>query len=387
MKRVINLVACAIAVFVALLISACSSDGPDMPNVDYGKLRIGKMNLSGAAQLALMTGSHSRAIEGEYLSAGLYKVDKDGKISAVGIYFTTDTLGNRLEKEYALRVAPRKLFQLTSNYMLATNCEYYDVDGDIVRDKWIEVGDDDEDIRLIKQEVPYKNLLVRLTDGKVWCVDNIITTIAKGSLYNVESVKGIFKESPDGVLYQKIDYDVYKYNLTNDNPSFEQVIVFPDNVSYVYPNLHIVSNGVLWNYTNGTTTDLFGRFSEIEFAWPHSGFQIMNVDDIETEAYDNPIVDLAENPEELKYRPVLDRNTRCAFFCIQNKPYVLLWTPGWCYSIGKDYYGPYSGSDYYDVAQQRYWKDVARFYEISVGDNPGSARLKTDYAMLTDIPE
>ncbi len=383
MKRFINYLVCAMAIFIALAMGSCQSDEP---GIDYGRMRIGKMNLNGAKQLALRTDDNkSRAIDGEFLSAGLYKINEKGEISAVGIYFTTDSLGNRLEKEYALRIAPRKLFKLTSNYIIATNCDYYDVDGDIVSDKWIQDGDG-EDCRLIKQNVPYAHLLVRLTDGKVWCIDNIIETIGKFQEYNrdiVVDIKGTFKEGPDGVLYQKIYNSGFKYNLMNDDPSFEQIVEF--NYFTEANGWLISSNGVIANFYNHfpfyyEDSDLLeydmkrsGENSEIEFAWPHSGFQRMEVADFAAEAYeDDQIIVLADNPD----RVVLERDSRCAFFYVQNKPYVLLWTPGRC-----------SSSRYYDVARQHYWKDVARLYEISTGNNPGSVKLKTDYIMLTDIPE
>lgn len=368
MKRFINIAACTIAIILSLAVSSCQSDEPGAPNTDYGKMRIGRMNLTGAKHLALKTGNNSRAIDGEYLSSGLYKVDANGNISAVGIYFTTDTLGNRLEKEYALRIAPRKLFQLTSNYMLATDCEYYDVDGDIVRDKWIEIGNDDEDIRLIKQEVPYKHLLVRLTDGKVWCVDNIIKTIANVYVYpsEVESVKGIFKETPDGVLYQKNVKDVYKYNLTNDNPSFEQVVVFPSHGAGLGDNLQIVSNGVLWHY-------LFQN-GEIEFAWPHSGFQVLSGQDLFDLLYKDKEVDLSSVKEDLKLEYEF---YSIGYVSVGERPFVILTTNLVShYHLSKDKYDKVNDWIYENKL------DMARFVELGVSDTPGGVKPMDNYLKL-----
>lgn len=72
-----------------LMMSGCSSDdGPKGPKIDYSQLRLGHMDLSGAVSIGLEDNNgSSRAIDGEYLSAGLYKVDAQGNISAVGVYF------------------------------------------------------------------------------------------------------------------------------------------------------------------------------------------------------------------------------------------------------------------------------------------------------------
>lgn len=171
MKTITQTATMAAFILTLLFICGCSNDGPAL-KTDYGKLRIGRMDLSGAVSIGLKgQGNSSRAIDGEYLSAGLYKVDASGNISAVGVYFTTDTLGNRLEHEEALRVVPGHLFDLTDNYMLVVNCDYYDSDGDFVSNKYN--TDENGDDYFIKQDVPYKDLLVRKSDGKIWCVDNI----------------------------------------------------------------------------------------------------------------------------------------------------------------------------------------------------------------------
>ena len=61
----------AVATFAA--ISGCSKDGPS-GRVNYGKLRISHMNLSGAVSLGISNNNGTRAIDGEFLSAGLYKI-------------------------------------------------------------------------------------------------------------------------------------------------------------------------------------------------------------------------------------------------------------------------------------------------------------------------
>lgn len=170
MKNYIRITLASALAFAMLFLCGCSNDEPNASRVDYGRLRLGKMDLSGAVSIGLKgQGAMSRAIDGEFLSAGMYKIDAAGNISAVCVYFTTDTLGKRLEHEEILRVAPGRLFDLTKNYMLAVRCTYYDCDGDIVSDKteYNDEADDDDYMHLIIQDVPYKNLLVGKSDGKI----------------------------------------------------------------------------------------------------------------------------------------------------------------------------------------------------------------------------
>ena len=122
--------------------------------------------------MGLSTESSSRAIDGEFLSAGLYKIDAAGNITAVGVYFTTDTLGKQTgARRKTKSSASQKIFDLSENYIYLMHCDYYDSDGDHVEDRW--EYDYDDNSYLVKQDVPYKDLLVRKSDGKIWCIDNI----------------------------------------------------------------------------------------------------------------------------------------------------------------------------------------------------------------------
>lgn len=263
MKTITQIATMAAFILTLLFMCGCSNDGPAL-KTDYGKLRIGRMDLSGAVSIGLKgQGNSSRAIDGEYLSAGLYKVDASGNISAVGVYFTTDTLGNRLEHEEALRVVPGHLFDLTDNYMLVVNCDYYDSDGDFVSNKYN--TDENGDDHFIKQDVPYKDLLVRKSDGKIWCVDNIADMLY-WYYYTYESygLEGEFKEDSHGSLYfsDRGGY-VYKFNLQESSSAFEQITA---NIQ-MFEDFFILDNGVVWSYRNGSPT------SSLHIGWPHSGFQ------------------------------------------------------------------------------------------------------------------
>ena len=240
----------------ALVLSGCSDDGVKN-SVDYTQMLPGRMDLTGAVSIGVKgytgTGA-SRAINGEYSSAGLYKVDAAGNISAVGVYFTTDKSGNRLEHEEYLRVVPLYIYDVTDNYMIALYCSYYDKDGDIVENEYVYDKKKDEEYA-IQREVPYKNLLVRKSDGKIWCVDNIIP---------IYEPVGIFGEDSKGTLYRlnKNDHHVYKFNLDTYSPSYEQISKSPE---FNGDHLFVFDNGVFVSY--------YDSFYVGDFGWPNSGFQ------------------------------------------------------------------------------------------------------------------
>ena len=243
-----------------LMLTGCATDSDVKGrHIDYGRLQLGRMDLKGAVSLGLKSESgQTRAIEGEYLSAGLYKIDAEGNISAVVVYFTTDTAGNRLEHEEMLRVVPSQLYNLTDNYLLVSNCEYYDSDGEFVSDKWI-----NDYSELIRQEVPYKNLLVRKTDGKIWCIDNIKETL----LDYYGKLKGAFYERLDGVVFFCNGY-VFKFNLKSEIPSFEQITA---SIKLSPSSFAVSDNDVPWSFSSKNLT----------IAWPHAGYTEFNRSSLE----------------------------------------------------------------------------------------------------------
>ena len=234
----------------ALTLGGCSDDGVKN-SFDYTQALPGRMDLTGAVSIGVKRytgGNDSRAINGEYSSAGLYKVDAAGNISAVGVYFTTDKSGNRLEHEEYLRVVPLLICDLTDNYMIAFGCYYYDKDGEIIDD-----GYDDKKDCAIRRNVPYERLLVRKSDGKIWSVDNIF--------YSANNL-GVFAEDSKGTLYRLYDGHVYKFNLDTYSPSYEQISKSPE--FKLCSDLLVFDNGVYVSYR----VDSHGTFG-----WPNSGFQ------------------------------------------------------------------------------------------------------------------
>lgn len=370
-----------------LLLNSCSDE--PKTTVNYSDLRIDRMDLSGAVTIGLSNGStNSRAIDGELASAGMYKIDANGNITAVGVYFTTDVEGNRLDHEESLRVAPKALFKLSDNFLLAIQCDYYDVEGDLVQDKF-EVIDDDN-IRLIKQEVPYKDLLVRISDGKIWCVDNVSEYLYSG--YNNWKLIGSFSESKNGELYYCLDSsqlgNVYKFRLNNLEPSFEQIV---KGINLNYNDFHVTENGVVWSASyNG---DLHSCHAT--FAWENSGFQ----------KFTPSISDIFEdNEKDLSHltlsgystdKLILERECGRSFIIsIDNNPYLLSdiifdWylleegdtTHRWYYRDGAK-----EVSD--EIINNYLWSESAFLVPLVNFDSPGSVHADLeDVIFLSDSPK
>ncbi len=343
--------------------TACSdkNDGPDIPDINYNKLKIGRMDLSGAVSVGLKNEDNSRAINGEYLSAGMYKIDTDGKIYAVAVYFTTDTLGNRLDHEERLRIVPKNLENISKDYLLVIDCSYYDREGDKVSDKW-EFNEETEEGRWIKQDVPYKHLLVRKSDGKIWCVDNIKDNIVKYSRLN-----GQFIESNRGDLYfVNADSDAaFKFNLSSDEASFEQITT-GDGTIYD-GDYFVTDNGIIGQANN----------ESIYFGWPHSGFTNINgVRDIMDADLKEEIP--IEGLELGKYKEFKwsKYTKRCQTFVFENNIYILALQSYNLFCKNK-----YNNWDFktYDASEREtiekivFENEALRpvIYKITPGNNPG----------------
>ena len=394
-----NLILVLLTAIAMIGFMSCSESEPSTRKFANGEVVPGRIDLSGAVSLAMgRSQSKSRAIDGEYLSSSLYKIDQYGRISAVAVYFTTDKDGNRLEHEEKLRLCPYKLRKLTDNYVLAASCRYYDKDGDEVGDQWIEMDGNEDDGYWIEQDVPYKNLLIRLSDGKIWCVDQIFWDIMESDY----SAKGTFAEDNNGVLYHNAGYpnrglNVYRFNLTGITPSYEQIAIADERSVNSW---HITDNGVVW----GTSHDGVSQYRfDISFAWPKSGYQLFNETDIENDIKSNVLsipdsivsAYYSDRYSDIHIEP--DANTlisKAKILSHKNNPIVILSTryklTGISESDGQKHslYLGYMSPEEFNVI-----KDFALnncpfvfCYEIAVGNTPGRA-IANAPIKLTGIPE
>ena len=400
-KYLITLITTAMTI---LGLVSCSDPDVDIQRFASGDMMPGRIDLSGAVSLAMGGNNNSRAIDGEYLSAGLYKIDAQGRISAVAVYFTTDKNGNRLEHEEKLRLQPIYLHKLTDNYIIAAFCNYYDKDGDFVADQWIGPGEDDYG-EWIKQEVPYKHLLIRLNDGKIWCIDQIAEKILSNEYgqyfsYDISSgkkIRGLFTEDSHGILYHNAGspgLDVYRFNLSGLKPSYEQIAFYGAGSGEAF---YITDNGVAWGIRDALEQFKSMWGAQISFAWPKSGFQrytteqidshigqILHIPDMTIKRSGETLTDIRIEPDQDSYR------NSYWVSAYKNNPIVIAFPYsfsiyGISESDGKEYYIPMANPDYSrfkseDIdAIKKYVSNnavLASFFEITVDDIPGSATIK-----------
>ncbi|MDE5836724.1 MAG: hypothetical protein K2H50_06930 [Paramuribaculum sp.] len=359
-----------VSMFVVL--AGCSTDSPLPHTTDYRALRLGKMDLSDAVSLGLQTGNNlSRAIEGDYKTAGLYKIDENGNITAVAVYFQTDTLGNKLEHEEILRVAPKAMFNISDNYLLFADCDYYDCDGDLVKDKW--GYDDANESYMIHQDVPYKNLIVRKSDGKIWCIDNVAELIIRNNSREY-SVYGSFQQDKKGTLFY-CNGHVFKFNLDGYTGEFEQITKNPITNS---ENFNIWGNDIVLS-AGKTGVDYRG----ISISWPKSGFQYLNpsLQDV----FDETKMDLGF----LADRVVMERIPSSAHLLfINDEPYVIIGIRNDWYidddGVHRWWFSTY-GYDLSEKIRREYmWREVSCLAKIIIGETPGSAYYDKAHITLTD---
>ncbi len=373
-------------IFCAFFLGGCS-DRVNM-HKDYSKMLPGRMNLVGAVSVGLKKQISTRAIDGEYASAGLYKIDAAGNISAVGVYFTTDTEGNRLEHEEYLHVAPRKLFNISKNYMLATYCEYYDKDGDMVKD---EFGIDEDGGEYHKhQEIPYQHLLIRKTDGRICCIDNIYGIIFDN--YSNDELKCCFVEDSHGVLHT---CDGFRFNLDGLLPSFEQEFESLD--FHIHNNKKESEWGIL---DNGVRVRSYG--DALRFEWPQSGFQTFHLEDFDPLIKGNYQFALPKDLvvkglygskyTELYLKPKVDENS------LHNLSAILSAGPIWIIPLEYEARGKHLrydeviaedvGVDWNAEIEEFIKKNCPSFliYAPTAGDKPGSVCLGNPIYEIKDVP-
>ncbi|MDE6702810.1 MAG: hypothetical protein K2K00_03940 [Muribaculaceae bacterium] len=235
----------AIAIIVGITaLNSCSDDGPD-----YGKMRVSRMYIAGAKAVGFI--ASSTGSRGEALSSGLYKIDANGNISAVAVYFTEDEEGNQTKHESEVKLKYAKMANAGNDYIYFSNCQFFDNNEDYI------------------SGLPRK-ILVRKTDGKMWNLDEKYTGIDFSYAY--DDGDGLqpwqFYQDYSGTLYYADQVNrwkvgnIYKFNLKTEPATIEQVTA---NVELDSP-YSVDSQGIIFGPTNYYACD--GKF-----VWQNSGFQ------------------------------------------------------------------------------------------------------------------
>ncbi|MDE5567240.1 MAG: hypothetical protein K2I89_07355 [Muribaculaceae bacterium] len=259
MKAFRNILRAIVIIASIAALNSCSDDGPD-----YGKMRVSRMDIAGAKAVGFIdssTGSRADAV-----SSGLYKIDANGNISAVAVYFTEDEEGNQTKHESEVRMEQAGMANVGNNYIYFSNCSFTDKNGEYI------------------YGLPRK-ILVRKTDGKMWNLDEEYTGIDIPNVYVLKDWQ--FYQAADGTLYysdSKInDYSyselIYRFNLKSEPATIQQVTATRTFAPYA-----VDSNGIICGGVNGGRDSSFSSTLPPEFLWQNSGFQLFpHVNPFETD--------------------------------------------------------------------------------------------------------
>lgn len=298
------------AIMMCVIAMNSCDDGPD-----YGKMRVSRMDIVGAKAVGFIDADNNS--RGEAISSGLYKIDADGNITAVAVYFTEDESGNQSKHESEVKLEYAVMHDVCNDFIYFTGCHFVDKKGE-----WIE-------------GLPYK-ILVRKSDGKMWNLDEKACGLYINNLEDWQ-----FFQSYDGTLYYASrKLDIYKFDLKTEPATIQQVTA---NITLTKPYA-VDSKGVICAPVN----EFENYQHQITIAWPNSGFQ-------EFESVSTARTDYSDQVEGLVIEPDGGRSSVVCF-------------RGQFYQLGAYYYRYSNISEYPFV-------DLATCNKILIGDTPGSASV------------
>ena len=210
------------AAILLCCLTSCESD-----DLIGGSKTISRFDLANGQALT-MVGSSSRATDGDFSSAGMFKLGDDGQLTAIGVFVDEDGKESRSD----LTVSPAAVYNLTDDYIGFEYCSYFDKDGDPV-----EATDE------------YRNLIVRRSDGLVFSAKGI-----GGSDYPTFNPMGAsFTEDGAGRLLAAFytftpanpGY-IGRITLTKGKGTWEQLSTDGSPIQYSdYPKVFAMSNGLV----------------------------------------------------------------------------------------------------------------------------------------------
>lgn len=176
----------------------------------------------------MLGSAQSRATDGDFSSAGMFKLGDDGQLTAIGVFVNKDGKESRSN----MTVSPSKVYNLTDNYIGFQYCAYYDADGDPVS-----VSDE------------YHNLIVRRSDGLVFSAKGI-----GGYQYtSFDPIGSSFAEDGAGRLlacFYTFDPNnpgcIGRITLSNGKGTWEQLSTDGSPIQYQdYPKVFAMDKGLV----------------------------------------------------------------------------------------------------------------------------------------------
>ena len=280
---------------MALACCAMSSCNSDEPTLGKDK-NLTRFDISNGDALTILGNVSSRAMDGDFSKAGMYKIDNNGNITAVGVFVNEDGK----ESLSDLTVTPYNIYNLTEDYMYFEWCSYYDADGD-------PVSASDE----------YRNLIVRRSDGLIFSAKGIYDS-SLGVFGNPMS--SYFEEDGQHRLICAISLQdgssvtIGRVTLSTGLGTWEQLTTdgWPFN-GMDFPHLVQMHNGViatscnfpsiddLWN---GTAIGQFFGGRTVGIIYPNGGYDVFGSSDNWVTRYatlENGLLEMNTESLEVKY--------------------------------------------------------------------------------------
>ncbi len=235
-----------IIALIALSVCSCKkSESESLP--DINSLRPYKMDITDAKSLGLSSGKGRNGSYGEELyDKGLFKIDEHGNISTVAIYFITDDEGNKTFQSYNISVIPQYMEKVSPDFLLLTRCTYRN------------------DTNNTYPYINYSNLLVRISDGLIFCADNIIDYLENAS----------FKEDKDGALYSNNGSVVGKITVSDGLATFQQINT---TGSGIYgKHMFLLNDGIICSVPGDEALLDPSASTHCCLLWPNGGFREMS---------------------------------------------------------------------------------------------------------------
>lgn len=223
-------------------VSCSDSDSPTFSKMPS------RADVVGAKSLVLSPGGQSRADDGDYMfqEAGLYKVDEDGNVSAVGVFMNEE--GGTREKEG--RIIPRSITKLSDRFVLLVNCKLK-FDGDYYY-------------------LDYEDIIVDLTTGKIYGF-NDFRSFARSLIFSNMVSDSHF------LIWEKSSKILGELNINNANATYRQLtndegkgFINPGDCGYV----NQLPNGVILSQRRWSS-NMTEEYHNMGILYPNRGYDYL----------------------------------------------------------------------------------------------------------------
>ena len=301
------------AIMMCVIAMNSCDNGPD-----YGKMRVSRMDIVGAKAVGFIDADNNS--RGEALSSGLYKIDANGNITAVAVYFTEDESGNQSKHESEVKLKDAYMQDIGNDFIYFGFCRFVDKKGEYI------------------YGLP-SEILVRKSDGKMWDLSDNAYELKFPTYSNEGFADWQFFQSYDGTLYYASSKSaIHKFDLKTEPATIQQVTA---NIE-LDPPYAVDSKGVICAPVNSWHSWLLSTI-----AWPNSGFQKL-------ESVSTARTDYSDQVEGLVIEPYDDY-------------YSVVCFRGQFYQLG--------AYDYNSNISEYPFVDLATCNKILIGDTPGSASV------------